>query len=82
MAMNSAFMNCKLGDEIYVEQVPCFTYAKFSNHVHKLDKKLHGLKMAPRTKYEILSKFLVKITSKDVQLAKLFSLEELKVIYY
>jgi len=38
-------------------QPPGFENAEFPNHMFKLDKRLYGLKLAPRAWYERLSNF-------------------------
>nr|GEY84252.1 retrovirus-related Pol polyprotein from transposon TNT 1-94 [Tanacetum cinerariifolium] len=44
----SAFLNRKISEEVYIEQPPRFESSKFPNHVWKLNKALYGLKQAPR----------------------------------
>nr|GEU69090.1 hypothetical protein [Tanacetum cinerariifolium] len=44
----SAFLNGKISEEVYVQQPPMFESSKFPNHVCKLDKALYGLKQATR----------------------------------
>ncbi|KAJ9547256.1 hypothetical protein OSB04_019799 [Centaurea solstitialis] len=59
MDVNSAFLNGKLKEEVYVKQPPSFESDKYPNHVYFLDKALYGLKQAPRAWYERLSIFLI-----------------------
>ncbi|GKD61096.1 retrovirus-related pol polyprotein from transposon TNT 1-94 [Tanacetum coccineum] len=47
----SAFLNGKLKEEVYVKQPLGFESSKFSNHVCKSDKALYGLIQAPRAWY-------------------------------
>lgn len=64
MDLKSAFLNGNL-KEVSVKQPPGFEDADFPHHVVKLDKALYGLKQALRSWYERLSKFLMKIASKE-----------------
>ncbi|GJX30081.1 retrovirus-related pol polyprotein from transposon TNT 1-94 [Tanacetum coccineum] len=48
MDVKSAFLNCKLKEEVYVKQPSGFESNEFPNHVYKLDKALYGLKQAPK----------------------------------
>ncbi|GJX39369.1 retrovirus-related pol polyprotein from transposon TNT 1-94 [Tanacetum coccineum] len=48
MDVKSAFLNDKLGEEVYVKQPPGFESSEFPNHVCKSDKTLYGLKQAPK----------------------------------
>ncbi|KAL9262048.1 Retrovirus-related Pol polyprotein from transposon RE2-like protein [Drosera capensis] len=54
----SAFLNGKLQEEVYVEQPPGFDDSEYPRYVYRLDKALYGLKQAPRAWYETLSTFL------------------------
>jgi hypothetical protein len=44
--VETAFLNGKLDEEIYVEQPPGYVAPGFEDHVLKLDKALHGLEQA------------------------------------
>nr|GFA08774.1 copia protein [Tanacetum cinerariifolium] len=46
--VKSAFLKCKLKEEVYVKQPPGFESNEFPNHICKLDKYLYGLKQDPR----------------------------------
>ncbi|GKD15204.1 retrovirus-related pol polyprotein from transposon TNT 1-94, partial [Tanacetum coccineum] len=55
--VKSAFLNGKISEEVYVQQLPGFESSEFLNHVCKLDKALYSL---PRAWYETLAKFLLQ----------------------
>jgi hypothetical protein len=59
MDVKSAFLNGKINELVYVEQLPGFEDSKKPNYVYKLSKALYGLKQAPRDWYERLQSFLV-----------------------
>jgi hypothetical protein len=46
--VKSAFLNGKINELVYVEQLPDLEDSKKPNHVYKLSKALYGLKQAPR----------------------------------
>ncbi|GJX48664.1 retrovirus-related pol polyprotein from transposon TNT 1-94 [Tanacetum coccineum] len=48
MDVKSAFLNDKLGEEVYVKQPLGFESSEFPNHVCKSDKPIYGLKQAPK----------------------------------
>nr|GEV65944.1 retrovirus-related Pol polyprotein from transposon TNT 1-94 [Tanacetum cinerariifolium] len=54
-----AFLNGILKEEVYVGQPLGFASKQYPNHVYALDKALYGLKPAPRTWYDVLSKFFI-----------------------
>ena len=58
MDVKSAFLNCYIKEDVYVEKLPSFECIDFPNHVYKLDKALYGLKQAPRSWYDRLSSYL------------------------
>jgi hypothetical protein len=59
MDVKSAFLNGKINELVYVEQLPDFKDSKKPNHVYKLSEALYDLKQAPRAWYEGLQDFLV-----------------------
>jgi len=60
MDVKSAFLNGLLSEEVCVFQPPGFEDIEYPDHVYKLKRALDGLKQAPRTWYERLSKFLLE----------------------
>jgi hypothetical protein len=59
MDVKSAFLNDKINELVYVEQLPSFEDSKKPNLVYKLSKALYGLKQALHALYERLWDFLV-----------------------
>jgi hypothetical protein len=59
MDVKSAFLNCILQEEVYVEQPKGFQDPHHPHHVYKLKKALYGLKQAPRAWYERLTTYLL-----------------------
>ncbi|GKA15230.1 retrovirus-related pol polyprotein from transposon TNT 1-94 [Tanacetum coccineum] len=59
MDVKMAFLNGILREEVYVSQPDGFVEKDNLNHVYKFKKALYGLKRAPRTWYNLLSKFLL-----------------------
>jgi hypothetical protein len=59
MDVESAFLNGKIGELMYVEQPLGFEDPKRPIHVYKLSKALYGIKQAPRTWYERLGNLLI-----------------------
>ncbi|GJU66428.1 retrovirus-related pol polyprotein from transposon TNT 1-94 [Tanacetum coccineum] len=59
MDVKTAFLNVILREEVYVSQPDGFVDQDNLNHVYKLKKALYWLKQAPRTWYDLLSKFLL-----------------------
>ncbi|GJX30069.1 retrovirus-related pol polyprotein from transposon TNT 1-94 [Tanacetum coccineum] len=59
MDVKTAFLNEELREEVYVSQPKGFVDQDNPNHVYRLKKALYGLKKAPRTWYDMLSKFLL-----------------------
>nr|GEX30927.1 retrovirus-related Pol polyprotein from transposon TNT 1-94 [Tanacetum cinerariifolium] len=57
--LETAFLNGKLREEVYVSQPDGFVDQDNLNHVYKLKKALYGLKQAPRAWYDVLSSFLI-----------------------
>nr|GEU66924.1 retrovirus-related Pol polyprotein from transposon TNT 1-94 [Tanacetum cinerariifolium] len=52
MDVNSAFLNGKISEIVYVQQPPWVESSEYPNHVCKLDKVLYGLKQASRAWYQ------------------------------
>ncbi|GJW76316.1 retrovirus-related pol polyprotein from transposon TNT 1-94 [Tanacetum coccineum] len=58
MDVKTTFLNGILLEEVYVSQPDGFVDQDNPNHVYKLKKYLYRLKQAPRSWYDLLSKFL------------------------
>ena len=61
MDVRSTFLNSILEEEVYIEKTKGFIDENNKDKVFKLHTDLYGLKKAPRTWYERLHKYLVKI---------------------
>ncbi|GJR70979.1 ribonuclease H-like domain-containing protein [Tanacetum coccineum] len=59
MDVKSAFLYCKIKEEVYVCQPPGFEDPDFPDRVYKVEKALCGLHQAPRAWYETLSTYLL-----------------------
>ncbi|GKF57836.1 retrovirus-related pol polyprotein from transposon TNT 1-94, partial [Tanacetum coccineum] len=59
--VKTTFLNGILREEVYVSQSDRFVNQDNLNHVYKLNKALYRLKQAPRTWYDLLSKFLLSL---------------------
>ncbi|GKD86417.1 retrovirus-related pol polyprotein from transposon TNT 1-94, partial [Tanacetum coccineum] len=59
MDVNTAFLNGKLKEEVYVSQPESFVDPDHPTHVYRLKKALYGLKQAPRAWYDTLLRFLL-----------------------
>ncbi|GKA75440.1 putative ribonuclease H-like domain-containing protein [Tanacetum coccineum] len=59
MDVKSAFLYCKIKEEVYVCQTPGFEDLDFPNRVYKVEKALYGLHQAPRPWYETLPTYLL-----------------------
>ena len=58
MDVNSAFLNGKLEEEVYIEQPEGFLLSENKDHVCKLKKVLYGLKQVPRPCFSRLDSYL------------------------
>jgi hypothetical protein len=58
MDVKSYFLNGKLEEEVYIEQLEIFQLSENVDYVCKLKKALYGLKQAPRAWYSRLDKYL------------------------
>ena len=58
MDVKSSFLNGKLEQEVYIEQLEEFQLLENTDFVCKLKKALYGLKQAPRECYSRLDKYL------------------------
>ena len=58
MDVKTAFLNCVVEEEVYVEQPLGFETHDRESHVCRLKKALYGLKQAPRTWYDRIDSFL------------------------
>ncbi|GKE29781.1 retrovirus-related pol polyprotein from transposon TNT 1-94 [Tanacetum coccineum] len=59
MECKTAFLNGELKEEVYVSQLEGFVNSDHPTHVYRLKKALYGLRQAPRTWYDTLSRFLL-----------------------
>nr|GEW64390.1 copia protein [Tanacetum cinerariifolium] len=59
-AIESAFLNGFINEEVYVAQPLGFINFAKPNHVYRLKKALYGLKQAPKPWYDRLKAFLIK----------------------
>ena len=61
MDMKSTFLNGILEEEVYIEQPEGFVDPRKKDMVCKMHKELYNLKKAPRSWYERLHNYLIKI---------------------
>ena len=61
MDFETSFLNGVVEEEVYVEQPLGFETYDRNTQVCKLKKDLHGLKKAPRTRYDRMDRFLVSL---------------------
>ena len=47
MDVKTAFLNGKIEEEVYIEQLECFDNFDCESHVCRLKRALYGLKKAP-----------------------------------
>lgn len=59
MDVDSTFLNCKLEEEVYIEQLDGFQLREYPNLVCRLKKALYGLKKALRAWYARLENYLL-----------------------
>ena len=58
MDVKYAFLNGKLEEDVYIEQLEGFILSKKEEYVFKLKKALYGLKQAPRESFSRLDSYL------------------------
>ena len=58
MDVMSAFLNGKIEEEVYIEQLEGFLLSENKYYVCKLKKALYGLKQAPRAWFSRLDSYL------------------------
>jgi hypothetical protein len=58
MDVQTAFLNGKLDEEIYMKQMPGYVDSEFPNHVCLLNKTIYGLKQSPRMWNKMVDEFL------------------------
>ena len=61
MDVKTAFLHGAIKEEVYVEQLLGFKVQDRDTHVCRLKKALYGLKEAPRTWYEMIDSYLMKL---------------------
>jgi hypothetical protein len=70
MDVKSAFLNCPIKEEVYVEKPPGFKSEEYHNHVYKLYKALYGLKqdehgVVTRNKAQLVAKGYSQVEGLD-----------------
>ena len=58
--VKSAFLNCEIEEEVYVEQPKGYEVKGEENKVYRLRKALYGLKQAPRAWNSRIDRYFVK----------------------
>ena len=58
MDVKSTFLNGKIEEEVYIEQLEGFRLSKNRDYACKLKKTLYGIKQAPRAWFSILDNYL------------------------
>jgi hypothetical protein len=81
MDAESAFLNGKMNELVYVEQPPGFKDSKKPNHVYKLSKALYGLKQAPYPGMRDFGTFYSQRDSKLERWTPPYLLRRLEMIY-
>ena len=61
MDVNTAFLHGSIKEEVYVEQPLGFEVQDRDTYVCRFKKALNGLKQAPRTWYERIDSYLMKL---------------------
>ncbi|GJT16162.1 retrovirus-related pol polyprotein from transposon TNT 1-94 [Tanacetum coccineum] len=82
--VNSAILNGKLKEEVYVKQSPGFESNEFPDYVCKFNKALYGLKQAPRAWYETLlhSSFRTSLAEFEKLMTKKFEMSMMEELTY
>ncbi|GJU58786.1 putative ribonuclease H-like domain-containing protein [Tanacetum coccineum] len=78
MDVKSAFLYCKIKEEVYVCQPLGFEDPEFPNKVYKVEKELYVLHQAPRAWYETLSTYLLDNGFKRGQIDKTLFIKRVK----
>ncbi|KAD1131216.1 hypothetical protein E3N88_43244 [Mikania micrantha] len=86
LALNSAFLNGPLQEEVFVVQPPGFEKLGEEHKVYKLHKALYGLKQAPRAWYERIDTYLKgkgykRSSSEPTLYVKKVHVSELIIVY-
>ncbi|GJX61259.1 putative ribonuclease H-like domain-containing protein [Tanacetum coccineum] len=79
MDVKSAFLYCKIEEEVYVCQPLGFEDPEFPDKVYKVEKALYGLHQALRAWYETLSTYLLDNGFKRGQIHKTLFIKRVKV---
>nr|GEW92458.1 putative Gag-Pol polyprotein [Tanacetum cinerariifolium] len=70
MDVKNELLNDELKEEVYVSQPKGFVDPDHPTHIYRLKKALYGLKPAPRTWYNTLSRYQAKPTKKHLEAIK------------
>ena len=61
MDVKTAFLNCIIEEEVYIEHPKGFEIFKSDSHVCRLKRALYGLKQAPRAWYTWIDNYFTRL---------------------